>query len=431
MFYFCAKLNAFKLPDLTEYQPSGGIIAASSMPSGMLQRRSFMPHPHLRHRMFDPQLYLAGLDCNTAEKTIFKLATYSWFGVKLEEYESNVHSTHAQYKEQVLDKVIADWPSGPPTEDKSINRCVEAALSFQIELGCEVLIAPAPLTSQNAKYTLEERYLDAACKFVKKNHISTPLLASVILSDALLRGFEPTTNTLLETIASHIAARVELAGAYLIVEQTADTGYVIKNRDTLFSLLVFADDVARGAGKRVVTNYAGHFGLVLTAAGAETWSSGYYRSQRRMRLADQEEQEGRAFPRLFSDALAGDVGVEHDITAVYKAGLLNEVLNVTEASKPLYKALKVTGSSGAAPGWVYKTGNVAAAAAHYLDVSSKMDAYSDAKNSRQRVNAIERWLKHADLLAKKLSTLNLKHTDVQHQAVWLAALQKWRDYSDA
>ena len=70
----------------------------------------------------------------------------------------------------------------------------------------------------------------------------------------ILRGIDPPTNQLLETITSHIAARKELAGAYLTIDQSVDSGYACKNEEILFSLLLMVDDLTRGAGKRVVAN---------------------------------------------------------------------------------------------------------------------------------------------------------------------------------
>ena len=431
MFYWCAKLNAFKLPNSTEYSPSGGVIAASAMPCGMLKRRSMMPYPHLRHRLFDPQLYLAGLDVRVCEKTVFKLATYPWFGVNLAEYDSTAHQTHQHYKQQMQANVAKKWLSKAPQDTQAISKCVAMALQFQINLGCEVLIAPSPLTSMNNGYTTEVKYLDAASQFVRDNHITTPLLGTVAISDGMLKGIDPLQNSLLQVITSHIAAREELSGAYLVLEQTADTGYVCTNEDTLLSLLIIVDDICQGANKRVVTNYLGHFGLVLTAAGAETWTSGYYRSQRRMRLSDQEEQDGRAYPHLFSDTLSGNIGLEKDLPLLYSKGLLKKILNRTKASDSLFRSLQATGGIDAAPAWAYKPGTVTAASAHYLDVCSKMDAFADSKRTNEKLDAVQRWLQFATELAAEVKAAGASstHTDIRHQEVWLSAFHKWKSYS--
>src|SRR5467141_3550547 len=114
---------------------------------------------------------------------------------------------------------------------------------------------------------------------------------TVAISDAVLRNTEPSENTFIQTITAQIASRSEISGAYVVLEQTVETGYVCVNENTLYGLLVLTDDLVRGASRRVIVNYIGPFGAVLAAAGASLWASGSYRSQRRMRLADQEEDE--------------------------------------------------------------------------------------------------------------------------------------------
>lgn len=122
MYYYCAKLNAFALPQLTERMPGGGIIAASAVPYPQLARRSFMPYPHLQHRMLDPQVYLAGLDPRTAQGTVFKLATYPWFGTNPPAFDSATHRTIAAYKTETMARLLEEWPGRAPTNANGFRK---------------------------------------------------------------------------------------------------------------------------------------------------------------------------------------------------------------------------------------------------------------------------------------------------------------------
>jgi len=212
MYYYCSKLNAFKLPELVETTPAGGIIAASAVPFPTLMRRKLMPFSHLRHRLFDPQLYLATLDPRTSNSVVYKLATYPWFGAQPAPYDSAQHGSQNDYKTRFIAELHRRWPGQAPQDDQSIFECVRDALMTQINLGCEGLIIPSPLTNARNNYQLETKYLDAAIALIPDLPITLPLYATIALSDGILRGTDPLANSLIQTITDHVAARRELAG---------------------------------------------------------------------------------------------------------------------------------------------------------------------------------------------------------------------------
>jgi hypothetical protein len=431
MYYYCAKLNAFALPAESRDLPAGGIIAASAVPCGMLQRRSFMAHKHLRHRMFDPQLYLSTLDPLTAANTVYKLATYEWFGADPVAYDSGVHRTHAAYKLQESAELLAKWPRQAPTTEPEILNLVRKCLAFQLEIGCEALIAPSPLTNHVTDYELEGRYLDATCAIVRELQLAIPVYATAAISDNLLLGTEAEDNPLVRTIGDQVAARPEINGLYLVIEQTADHGYVCRSQDVLKNILVLTDDIVTGARKRVAINYLGNFGSVTSALGAEIWCSGHYRSQRRMRIVDQDEGEGRAYPRFYSSALAGDIGLAADLPLLRAYPVFRKIFSRTVASQPLLQALNAGTYPASAPQWEYRSANVWTAAAHYNDIAVKLDARFDSQPTAEKLDLAERWLEQACEIAQNLIQLGVdaSYTDVRHQTAWLAAFQGWREYA--
>jgi hypothetical protein len=428
MYYYCAKMSAFKLPALVQDVPAGGVIAASAMTCGTLERRTFMSHPHLVHRVLDPQLYLATLDPANAANTIFKLGTYNWFGTEVPTYSSDIHGTHASFKDLHKEGILESWSRTVPNTDSEILELVKNCLQFQIDLGCDMLVGPAPLTNQALTFALEIKYLDALCIAANQLKTRLPVFATLAITDTLLQNIDPLKNVLLQTIADQISARSEISGLYLVPEQSAETGYVCMSEDVLYSILVLIDDIAKGARKRLIVNYLGSFGPVIAAVGGEIWTSGYYRSQRRMRLADQIEMEGRAYPRFFSHALAGDIGVEKDLPALHGEKVFTRIFSRTLASRSLFQALNAGTVSA---DWEYKIGNIWPASAHYNDVMVKFSGFLDSHSMSGKIQAIQDWLERSCDAAEALKKLDVDatHTDVRHQKIWLSAFQKWMKYS--
>jgi hypothetical protein len=432
LFYYNTKFQ-FALPDQSPTDFGGGVIAASAMPAGQLTRRvraGFKKYPYLKHRLFDPQLYLAGLDKNIAPKTVSKLATQPWFGRhEVPEYDSKEHGSLKGYKDTFQKDLLKTWRGKAVSTDRAIERAVRDCVEYQIELGCEGVILPSPLAGvESFAYETETRWLDAGVDIVKEMRLSIPVYATVAISDATLRGVDGFQNPLLASIAGQIATRRELAGAYIVVEQSTDSGYACTARDVTTGLLVLSDDLARGAGKQVLVNYMGTFGAVMAAAGTSIWTSGYFRSQRRFRLADYEENTARAMPRYFSYAMAGDIGLEKHLPSAFAQDPGKRLFDpLNELNEPLFRALSAKKYPGSVPQWEYRTSNLAAASAHYLTVHSRLAAEIDALSLDKRLDFIRRWLRRAANIATGLAGDGMRppYTDSTHQAVWLASLDDW------
>jgi hypothetical protein len=431
MFYQCTKYQ-FNLSrsDLA----SGGIIASSALPRMQLlarQRKLVKTYPHLAHRMLDPQLYLAGIPATS--KAVPNLATYPWFGVPNNDFDSSQQRLNV-WMDANEQQMRTDWPGKVPTDEAAIRQIVKSCIDLQLKFGVEAIIIPSPLTTiQSQQYDVETRYLDAAAEYCKSVAIQIPVFATVAFSDQAVRGTDPTSNPLVSTIAAQIASRDFVDGAYLIIEQSNDHGHCYGCEEGCLSLLLLADDLTRGGGKRVIANYSGIFGAISMAAGTSIWSSGHYRSHRRFRLADQEDERGSAMPRLYSLGLLGDVGVDENAALIYKSQYRDHVLYGTGESRLLYAAFAAGFSSSAVPEWRYVQGNISAASAHYYQVCKDVDDLISAHDLPARIKLIEKALERAAKLAlglKSLKGLQLgAHTDLIHQEVWLNAFVKWRRYA--
>jgi hypothetical protein len=426
MFYYNAKYT-FALPGQAPAAIAGGIISAAAMPAGQLLRRSFRKFPYLQHRLFDPQVYLSNLDPHVAASTVVNLASWPWFCPgAVPEYDSDTHTSLKNWKDKYGGTLLQSWPGCAHTDSQTIADACRAAIRTQLERGCEMVILPGPLTSLATQHFVSEtEWIDAGIEACKALKVSQPVLATVAISDSVLRGVDPFQNPLLHTISNQVSARPELAGVYLLPEMASENGYVCTSRDTLLSILLLIDDFVRGAGKRVVLNYVGTFGAVASAAGASVWSSGYYRGQRRLRLADFEDQIGRAMPRYHSLKLAGDIGLEHDIEEAYKQ-YGDRLLIDTRDGSTLTRAL----ASGTYPPaeWAYAQSNVTAAAGHYVEVAYRLGQLA-TQSPEKRIDTVQRWLEGAVHWVGNLQKIGIAgsaQTELTHQAVWLDAFGNWR-----
>jgi hypothetical protein len=431
MFYYNAKY-AFALPGQSPMSIAGAIIAASAMPAGQLVRRDFRKHPYLQHRLFDPQLYLSGLDQNVAAKAVVNLASWPWFCPgAAPEYDSDEHSSVKNWKDQHAGMLIESWTRGAPSDPAAIRAAAKSAVQAQIELGCEMIVLPGPLTTVATRhFERETEWMDAGLDVCRELKVAAPVLATVAISDSILRGVDPAQNPLLHTISNQLSARAGLAGAYFVPEMASEGGYVCTSRETLLSLLLLVDDLVRGARKTVVVNYVGTFGAVASAAGASIWSTGYYLSQRRLRLSDFDDRIGRAYPRYHSLKLAGDIGLQSDIEHLHRE-FGDRILSDTSDGRTLQSALHSGTYPDSSPEWEYSQSNINAAAGHYNEIAFRLGQIASLSREK-RIETVQRWLEGAVAWVRNLQRVGIpqsNQTEQTHQAVWLDAFQTWRSYA--
>lgn len=429
MFYQCARYFT-DLPGSVDPGVGGGIVAAGARPQmGVIrnQRKIVREYPWLHHRLFDPQLYLA--DLPSTAKHIPNLATYTWFGVRNPPFRNSEN-----IKQWILaheDELREGWMA----KRIDIPNAVADAIELQLHFGAEKLIIPGPLTSVLTNDFQDElQYIDEAIGYFKRSLFvqHPPLYATVAITDSLLRGTAADRNPLLRTISDQIAARGELAGAYIVIEQSGESGHCYNCEEGCLALLTLTDDLVRGAKKDVIINYAGMFGAACMAAGASIWSSGHYRSQRRLKLADEEDNKGTTLPRFYSLRLAGDIGLKENVELAFRSELRDWLFAPeTNAARPLLNALRNGSSIAEMPEWSYTQGNKPEPQKHYYELCVFLDRFLNQLESTKRVRAVQHWLEQSVKLSVKLKEMDDynkgTHTDVSHQAVWLNAFSKWRE----
>ncbi|HEX8453797.1 MAG TPA: hypothetical protein VF647_16970 [Longimicrobium sp.] len=433
MFYYNVRW-AFKLPDNCSVSIPGGIIAASAVPQHGLIRRRFGKFPHLQHRLFDPQLYLGGLSADRSRKAVVKLSSYGWFSPPdVPSYDSSIHGKQADWTNTFQQQILEAWRGSTRRSPAEIAVAARAAVQLQVDLECDAIILPSPLTNTlTTSYEDELAWLDAGLEACVELRVRSPIYATVAISDVALRGLDPQQNTVLSLISDQVSAR-GVAGAYIVIEQASEDGYVCGDENTLYSLLQLVDDFTRGARLDTIVNYAGTFGAVAAAAGAKIWSSGYYLGQRKLRLSEfeaEEEDVRLAYPRYYSLALAGDVGLRGSLDALNAGGFERAVFSKTDASQPLHDALSSGAKVDDVATWTYRASNITAAAAHYNDTVAKLGGFLHRLSQPDRVEFVHKWLCRAVELSRELHSNGFRsshHTELSHQAAWLRAFERWRD----
>lgn len=428
MFFFNARRN-LEIPQ-TQTPVEGSVIAASALSAVDLLKRpkKMKKHPHFNRFLLDPQLYMASVDPALDPDTVAKLAAYPWFhGESVPKYSSGQHGTASKWKKQHEAALIAQWTRTVPTDGQSISKSATGAVDFQLCLGCEGIVLAAPLTTI-VDQTLQQEiaWIQAGLQACAELQVTKPIYATIALSEAVLH-VPALQNSLVHALSSYVAAVPELAGAYLVLEQTDPGLYFWDAKDPLMALLVLVDDLHRGAKKRVLINYVGTFGLVARAAGADLWSSGYFQMQRRFSLRG---QTGRAFPRYHSLALAGDIGLRDDLDRINAAGLAGAVMTPTSSDASLRGALSQKKYVQDVPEWQYRMSNVPAAHAHYLQIATTTGALLDSLSPADRIEWVHSWLQNAVSLAGQLEGQKLvTASDTRHQKVWLDVFEAWRGYT--
>lgn len=410
----------------------GGIILASGLPKHTLERRELDKWPHLSRRLVDPQMYLAGLAPSNARDTCTKLISYPWFApAQLEEFDSG-RITAKEWAQQTKAKITALWPDLPTTAE-GIEHTVDEVVNFQQSVGCEAIILPSPLTiDPNTTYETELLWLEIGLSRAGRLAPGVPALPTVALSDSCTRSIEPGQNTLVSMLLDQVTARAT-DGVYLVFELASENGYYCRAHRTIGAMLRLVDGFKRGGLDRVFVNYVGVAGLLAIGAGADAWSTGWYRSERRLRLADFEAEDefARAYPSLYVHALASDIHVRKDLGKLVAAGYLTRIEDRTTYSELLYSALRVGQTADDVGLWKPTPSNVQKGAIpHFSEAMIRETAYLSALGSlEQRQKSVLQWLEGADALATELYGLlgDELHdrTELDHQNAWLRAFRNY------
>ena len=146
-------------------------------------------------------------------------------------------------------------------------------------------------------------------------------------------------------------------------------------------------------------------------------------AERRLRLADIEQTEGRAMPAYYSHPTATEFHLANDLTRVRDAGLLDAIADETEFSRDLLIALAQGRTPNDVVPWQPRASNVTAARAHFATAmireTRRVGELSDADLNGYG----QQWLDRAADIARTLYQLgefNIR-TELDHQRAWREA----------
>jgi hypothetical protein len=403
---------------------TGAIIMPSGIASHTLSRRT-MKGPAAQRRLLDPQVYLGDLQPDRCRKACSYLASYPWFLTDgIAKYDSAVQ-TQKQWKVTTQASIAARW-RGVATSTKDIETVTEACVAFQIALGVEAILLPSPLIRDHASdYSREMEWLEIGLAAAHRLAPGLPRLATIAISDTCLRGFRPEDNTLLDLILDQVTARTP-EGAYLVLEQANETTYNCTSENTVGALLRLTEGLKAGGLRRVIVCYAGVAGLLTLLVGADAWATGWYRGERRLRLVDFEQLEGRAMPAYYSHPTATEFHLANDLGRVRDRGFLDAIRDETPASEPLLRALAAGQNPQNVPAWAPTQGNVKAARTHFATAMIRETARVAMLDEAGALVYGRKWTQLAASTAASLYGVGSfnPRTELDHQRAWRDAFER-------
>jgi hypothetical protein len=404
----------------------GALIFASGIARHELERRDFDKYDHTGRRLLDPQLYLSGLDVAKAGKTCTKLSSYGWFDGQAHTYDS-ASEKQSEWRKSAAKRVKKSWTGSLPRNNATIEDRVRLCVDVQHSLGCEAIILPTPLIATPSNdFAVQLAWLDAGLELAARLAPGVPRIATVAISDTCVRGVDPWSSSFLDTLLDQISAR-GVEGAYVVIEQASHDQIYESNINTLGTLVRLVRDFRAAGVARVVVPLAGVAGMLGVAVGAEVWSTGWYRSERRVRLPDFEESDEQkmSIPTYYSHPLAGDIHLKTDLDTINSGGLLKLVADETPASRGLLRALRAGQVVASVAEWEARRSNVTAAKEHFVSALVRETGTMRALPVAQRLDAAKRWLDNAIQVAVKVSALGDFHdrTALGHQRAWRNVLE--------
>lgn len=402
----------------------GGVIMPVGIASHVLDRRDLGgKYPHLRRRLLDPQYYLAELNPAVCRKACTNLSTYPWFNVTSSVPYDSGEASQADWAKEARNAIDTLWIPAIHTRDKDIDRAISRCVQFQERLEPEAIILPSPLTRDPySDYSVELDWLERGLRAAKKSAPSRPAYATIAISDVALQHEVPSANGLLSLILDQLSAR-RVQGAYIVPVMAGEGGYYYTNRNAVGGILRLCNGLKAGGVKQVVLAYAGTLGLPALALGADVWTSGWHRSERRMRLADFESSGGRVVPAYYTHKLGGEIHMENDMDRLVAKKHLGRIADTTPACEGLLQALRSGKKVKDVPEWEYLLGNKSASIEQFLRVAVRETRNLVGMPKSDARVAMQRWL--SDIYAASSAVQDAgpfnPRTSLGHQYGWQQA----------
>jgi len=340
-------------------------------------RRS--PQANFTWKIFDPQLYLAGLSGSESAKICARLASYPWFGIDgTPEFDSGAQ-TRVAWQQGVQEFVKKNWRGSAPDEDERLS-CSAAAVSFQADLGCTHILAPAPLIAEREDEAEScALWTDAALQAATELDIGQPVIATVAVSEGVLNDASFNEGGYLDTIVDQVVSRDGLGGVYLVVAQTQPRHPLSAPSIVTRTYAHLTRAFANFGYEFIFVNFADVFGIACLGLGASGFATGRSQALRRLCLAAMlDDGGGLPLPHLYSHRAVAEFLPEREMEAIAQRNLLPRVRDITTYSQDLFQALNAGEEISTITPWAETKNNVATAAKHFIArMITEGSAYSD------------------------------------------------------
>jgi hypothetical protein len=154
--------------------------------------------------LMDPQLYLAGLDIGTCQKTCEHLATYPWFQINdIPSLEDGQKKT--DFRKLVATAIAGKWRGRIPED---VFASCFSAVQFQVANKCTHIILPSPLiTAREDEAAIQAEWLDEGLRAIEEIEPTQPVLATVAIDEGALNESCFADGGFLDTVVDQYSAR--------------------------------------------------------------------------------------------------------------------------------------------------------------------------------------------------------------------------------
>jgi len=408
------------------------LCAASAVDIASAERRA-LPIQDPGALFFDPQLYMSALPLEDCERTCARLATYPWFPLEVEEYDSD-EMGRLEWVRGVTDDLEGRWPARLPTSRTEIQPYAQAAVEFQVGFPVSHLILPSPLVSDiNSDLDDVMLWIDAGLQ--ASQTVDLPRFATLAISDSCLLRDGSEDNPIIAIAIDQLTVREHLDGVYVVLEQTRGESRRLMHREVARALLTLSHVLGQDAGLGVFVNFAAEFGMVCRGAGAMGFAGGYENKGRRLNFADFVQRGGGgALPRFFSAACIAEYLTATDLERLRDQRLLWLFEDDrTPAGEPLLDALQAGRDASSVLGWQEDLNVVTEARKHYLQRLSAAEHELDGMDEDTRRAAVLQWLQDAERNASYLNGRFQEdplYESGAHVEVWRSAYEEYLESYD-
>jgi hypothetical protein len=301
---------------------------------------------------------------------------------------------------------------------RHLKKFVRETIGFQARLAPTSILSPTVMfeSFDDQWYQIALNFADSSLEYRAENHPNDALLLSFVIGEEALisrRGID----RFLDTITQE---GWNMNGFYLIIARRDSVYNQSWDAVRLANLLYLIYVLSRINGLRVVVGYTDFYGLLLRAAGADAFATGWsqtlrYFARKNFLLKPPGGQPPRE--RYSSTRLMNSIFVLTELEDIFTVGRLNDVLS----GVPLDSVITNAASPFSAP-WTQGVAHQ-----HHWQSLSKLDRSITGRVRQDLVNVV-RQVREAQALYTALEQLGVefeRFNGKDHLADWARAISEF------